>query len=167
MSLDPRLPLPETMLAITREGFGLRFALAPHNEVTTKAGRRFAKPQDGDAVIGVVGVRDTDIVAVITHHGYVLYVAVEEINKLEGPGRGITVIKTGEDDHVIGFVAGEKGASMTVENAAGKESALTIGKGADGRGNKGQRPFGTRSTFKVVPPPVTIPSLGTPSGEGN
>ena len=166
MSLDPRLAVPETLLAITRHGFGLRFATAGQTEVTTRAGRRFAKPQEGDEVIGVVGARDTDIVAVITHAGYVLYVAVEEINKLEGPGRGITVIKVGEDDHVIGFVAGEKGAAMTVENAAGKESKLEIGRGADGRGNKGQRPFGTRSTFKVVPAPVTIPSLGAPA-EGN
>src|SRR5207237_1710762 len=44
LSLDPRLPRTEKLLAISRHGYGLRFALAPHTELSTRAGRRFARP---------------------------------------------------------------------------------------------------------------------------
>src|SRR5207302_6637339 len=48
LSLDPRLPRPEKLLGISRGGYGLRFALAPHTEVSTRAGRRFARPAKED-----------------------------------------------------------------------------------------------------------------------
>ena len=57
MTLDPRALVPETLLAVTKQGFGLRFAMAQHTEVTTKAGRRYAKPKDGDEVLGVIPVQ--------------------------------------------------------------------------------------------------------------
>ena len=57
MTLDPRAMVPPTLLAVTRQGFGLRFATAQHTEVTTKAGRRYAKPKEGDEVLGVVAVQ--------------------------------------------------------------------------------------------------------------
>jgi len=158
-SLDPRLEVPETLLAITKQGFGLRFATAAHAEVTTKAGRRYARPQDGDEVIGVVGVRDTDAVAVATYLGHVLGCKADDINKLEGAGRGVTVIKTDDDDHVIGFVAGDK-VTMTIENAVGKTFTITANpRTAVARGGKGQQ-VQRKTTFKLVPVPVTIPSLG-------
>ena len=61
---------------------------------------------DGDEVIGVIGVKDADVVVTATSAGHVLHCKAEEINKLEGPGRGVTVVKTGDDERVIGFVAG-------------------------------------------------------------
>ena len=33
--------------AVSKRGFGMRFALEPHRELSTRAGRRFAKPADG------------------------------------------------------------------------------------------------------------------------
>ena len=134
--------------------------------MTTKAGRRYAKPGDGDEVIGVLGVRDTDVVVAATQLGHVLHTKADDIAKLEGPGRGVTVIKTGDDDHVIGFIAGDKTTTMTIENAAGKQTVLAAtSKDVSGRGGKGHQ-LQRKTTFKVVVPPVTIPSLGT-STEGN
>jgi uncharacterized protein GlcG (DUF336 family) len=60
-----------------------------------------------------------------TSDGHVLHCKAEEINKLEGPGRGVTVVKTGDDERVIGFVAGDKATTMVIENAAGKAWTLT------------------------------------------
>ncbi len=160
LSLDPRLAPPDTLLAITRRGFGLRFATASRAEVTTKAGRRYARPQEGDAVIGVAGVRDADVVVTATQSGHVLHCNAEEITKLEGPGRGVTVIKTEDDDHVIGFVAGDKNATLQLESAAGKAFPQAADrKQVTGRGGKGHQ-LQRKTTFKVVPSPVTIPSLG-------
>jgi DNA gyrase subunit A len=169
MSLDPRLwpglGVPETLLAVSRNGYGLRFATAAHVEVTTKAGRRYAKPGDGDEILGVVGVKDGDVVVAATANGHVLHTRADDIARLEGPGRGVTVIKTADDDHVIGFIAGDKTTTMTIENAAGKATVLTANpREISGRGGKGHH-LQRKTTFKVVVPPVTIPSLGS-STEG-
>ncbi len=159
-SLDPRLPLPTTMLAVTRGGYGLRFLLSAHAEVTTKAGRRYARPGDGDEVIDVIGVKDTDVVVAATAGGHVLHCRADEINQLEGPGRGVTVIKTDEDDHVIGFIAGDKTTTMVIENAAGKIWTLAADpRQVAARGGKGHQ-LQKKTTFTRQPVPVTIPSLG-------
>ena len=55
LSLDPRLPRPTSLVAVSRHGHGLRFALAPHLEVSTRAGRRYAKPAGGDELFQRVG----------------------------------------------------------------------------------------------------------------
>jgi DNA gyrase subunit A len=165
MTLDPRALIPESMLAITRRGYGLRFALAPHTELTTKAGRRFAKPQAGDEVFGVVPVAETDVVVVATQNGHALTCAAEEITKLEGPGRGITVIKTADDDAVIGFIAGAKGDKLVVESAGGnkKFELEALKKEIGGRGGKGRQLI-KRSQLVLVKPPVTIQPLANATG---
>jgi len=165
MTLDPRAMLPETMLAVSQQGYGLRFAMAPHTEITTKAGRRFAKPAEGDEVIGVVPCNDGDIVVAATRDGHVLHCKADEVNKLEGPGRGVTVIKTGEDDIVIGFIAGRKADVLTIEtDKSGKKFELHADpKEASARGGKGHQVM-KRVTFKVVPRPVTIQPLANAEG---
>ena len=165
MSMDPRLAVPETLLAVTRDGYGLRFALAAHAEVTTKAGRRYARPGDGDEVIGVIGVKDADVVVTATSAGHVLHCKAEEINKLEGPGRGVTVVKTNDDERVIGFVAGDKSTTMVIENAVGKEWTLACdARSVTARGGKGHQ-LQKKTTFTRQPVPVTIPSLGGTEGK--
>ncbi len=164
ISLDPRLAPTETMLAVTKRGFGLRFATALQSEVTTKAGRRYARPSEGDEVLGVTGVRDKDVVVVATQQGHVLHCKADEIARLEGAGRGVTVIKTDDDDHVIGFIAGDRTTLLQLENAAGKAFPQHAEpRSVSARGGKGHQ-LQRKTTFKVVPPPVTIPSLG-PDGD--
>ncbi|MDX2021930.1 MAG: DNA topoisomerase (ATP-hydrolyzing), partial [Deltaproteobacteria bacterium] len=41
-------------LAMSRGGFGLRFSLDPHRELSTRSGRKFAKLADGDDIVGVI-----------------------------------------------------------------------------------------------------------------
>jgi len=165
MTLDPRALPPETLLAVTRQGFGLRFATAQHTEVTTKAGRRYAKPKDGDEVLGVVPCNDGDVVVAATRDGHVLHCKADEIAKLEGPGRGVTVIKVAEDDAVIGFIAGGKGDVLHLETEkSGKDlSQKADPKQASGRGGKGHQVV-KKATLRVVPQPVTIQPLANAEG---
>ncbi len=161
MSLDPRLAVPDTLLAVSKNGYGLRFATAAHGEITTRAGRRYARPAEGDEVIGVIGVKDGDVVVAATHKGHVLHCKADDIARLEGPGRGVTVIKTADDDHVIGFVAGDKHTELVIENAAGKAFPQKADpRAVSARGGKGHA-LQKRTTFTLVEPAVTIPSLGT------
>ncbi|HEU0031341.1 MAG TPA: DNA topoisomerase IV subunit A [Kofleriaceae bacterium] len=165
MTLDPRAMVPPMMLAVTRKGYGLRFATAAHTEITTKAGRRYAKPQDGDEVIGVVPCNDSDTVAVATRDGHVLHCKAEEIAKLEGPGRGVTVIKTEDDDIVIGFIAGAKSDSFEIQtDKSGKKFTINADpKQAKGRGGKGHQLM-KRVSFVRIPKPVTIQPLANAEG---
>ena len=123
-SLDPRVKPAEMMLAVSSRGYGLRFAMAGQLEITTKAGRRFAKPAEGDELIGVVPCGPNDIVVAATRNAHVMICKAEEINQLEGPGRGVTVIKTDEDDQVIGFLSSaNKNEELVIESESGKKFA--------------------------------------------
>jgi DNA gyrase subunit A len=165
MTLDPRAMVAPTLLAISRRGYGLRFASALHNEITTKAGRRYAKPGDGDEIIGVVPCNDTDVVVTATRDGHVLLCKADEIARLEGPGRGVTVIKTEDDDMVIGFIAGAKSDQLIVETEkSGKRFELAADpKQVKGRGGKGHQII-KRAQLVVIPPPVKVQPLANAEG---
>ncbi|MEO8699498.1 MAG: DNA gyrase subunit A, partial [Kofleriaceae bacterium] len=165
MTLDPRAMVPPTLLAVSRNGYGLRFATSGHVEVTTKAGRRFAKPGEGDEILGVVACNDSDTVAVATRDGHVLHCKADDVAKLEGPGRGVTVIKTEDDDAVIGFIAGVKSDSFEIEtDKSGKKFTINADpKQAKSRGGKGHQLM-KRVSFLVVGKPVTIQPLANAEG---
>jgi DNA gyrase subunit A len=165
MTLDPRAMVPPTLLAVSRQGFGLRFASAQHTEITTKAGRRFARPKEGDELIGVVPCNDGDIVVAATKNGHVLHCKADEVAKLEGAGRGVTVIKVGEGDMVIGFIAGRKADTMNIETEkSGKKFELKADpKEVSSRGGKG-RQLMKRVTFRMIEKPVTIQPLANAEG---
>ncbi|HET7504182.1 MAG TPA: DNA topoisomerase IV subunit A [Kofleriaceae bacterium] len=165
MTLDPRAMVAPTLLAISRKGFGLRFASASHAEITTKAGRRYAKPGEGDEIIGVVPCNDGDVVVTATRDGHVLLCKADEIAKLEGPGRGVTVIKTEDDDVVIGFIAGVKSDQLVLETEkSGKRFELAADpKQVKGRGGKGHQII-KRAQLVVVPRPVMIQPLANAEG---
>jgi DNA gyrase subunit A len=165
MTLDPRALVPPTLLAMSKRGYGLRFSMAAHSELTTKAGRRYAKPGEGDEILGVVACNDGDVVAAATRTGYVLHCKADEIAKLEGPGRGVTVIKTVEDDAVIGFIAGRKSDEFTIEtDKSGKKFPIAADpRQVKGRGGKGHQVM-KRVTFTVVPTSVMIQPLANAEG---
>ncbi len=165
MTLDPRALPPETMLAVTRQGFGLRFATAPHTELTTKAGRRYARPKDGDEVLGVIPCNDGDVVVCATRDGHVLHCKADEIAKLEGPGRGVTVIKTAEDDIVIGFISGGKGDVLHLETEKGGKdySQKADPKQVSSRGGKGHQVV-KKASLIATPQPVKIQPLANAEG---
>jgi DNA gyrase subunit A len=168
MSLDPRAVVPDELLAISARGYGLRFAIEPHRQHSTRAGRRYARPGKDDEVVGVVGCGARDVVVVATRKGHHLACLAEEINRLEGPGKGVRVIKVGGDDHVIGFISGShKRDSLALEAASGTrrfELHADPGK-VVARGGKGKQ-LVKRTTLRLRDRPVEIPPLVTAeSGE--
>ncbi len=161
-SLDPRVKPPKELLAISGRGFGLRFALEAHSEPSTRSGRKFARPAKEDEIIGVCAVRSKDIVIVATRKSHVLSCKASEINKLEGAGKGVTVIKTAPDDRVIGFVAGTgKTDTLHMQTTTGtKKFFIAVdGRRLAARGGKGKQ-LVKRSQLKMLPQDVSIASLG-------
>src|SRR5256884_613819 len=139
LSLDKRLPRPEKLLGLTRAGYGLRFALAPHTEVSTRAGRRFSRPAKDDELIGVVPVEEKDFLAVVTEDAYALVTKAKEVNELAGAGRGARVIKVQADDKVVGFLCtADRKAELPLETSKGRKLELTV-REPSGRGGKGRQ----------------------------
>ena len=125
---------------MTKGGYGLRFSLDPHREISTRAGRRFAKMADGDEVVGVLPVADKDILCVVSSKAHVLLCKAEEAALLAGPGRGVTILKVEDDDAVVGFGLGGRKTDdvLVVELDNGKK--VSVGPGqytVTARGGKG------------------------------
>ena len=151
VSLDPRLPIPSMMVAVSQDGYGLRFKLDGFKEISTRSGRRFARCGEGDQIIGVSGCTEKDLLAVVTKKTNALVCKVEEVNELAGPGRGVTVIKTADDDQVMTFLCtSKKGAEVVLETAKGKTLKFSPGRyEVTGRGGKG-REMSKKDEIKTV-----------------
>ena len=164
LSLDPRLGHAGELVALSRKGLGLRFALDAHREVSTRTGRKFARPGEGDEIAFVLPVEAKDVVCVATEQAHVLLCRAEEINVLANPGKGVTVIKVGEGDRLIGagIARGASERPLVVETAGGK--TIEIGPRAyevTSRGGKGRQML-KRSTVKWIPPEVKVMSFTPP-----
>jgi DNA gyrase subunit A len=153
-------------LAVTKRGFGMRFAVEIHRELSTRAGRRFAKPAEGDEVVGVALIPKLDrevLVCVVTSDAHALLCKVEEIPELANPGRGVTVIKTDESVPVAGFAIGtrKEREMLIVETDAGKQ--IPIGPerlSVTARGGKGHGLMRKTKVVRVTTPePPTPPSM--------
>jgi DNA gyrase subunit A len=152
LSLDPRVAgeirpkkegaePPVHALAVTSDGYGLRFSLEPFVEPSTRAGRRFARVPERAEVVGVARLTGGEIVIAATRDARAILTKAEEVNFLSGPGRGVILIKlTGKDDRVLGFVASTGDRDLlTVETSRGAEQTISTAKyEVTGRGGKGR-----------------------------
>jgi DNA gyrase subunit A len=169
LSLDARLENPAKLVAVSRQGYGLRFPLEPHMELSTRAGRRYAKPGEGDEIVGVQPAPDRGLLAVVTRSTHALVCKVNEVNELAGPGRGVTIIKTAEDDPVVAFLCTtDKAAAIELETEKGRKLELSPRKyEVSGRGGKG-REMAKKDRIKVAQRPVQFVPLpeAKPEGKG-
>jgi DNA gyrase subunit A len=172
LSFDPRVidvpapsedasePEPPLALAVTRSGFAFRFSLRPHRDPSTRAGRRFAKPKEGDEVLAVMPISDDDSVVCASGDGHVLGVPAPEIPALAGAGKGAILMDVAEGDRLVGVALAQRDhdrITMETEKGTFKEAKLADVKGT--RANKGT-PIVKRDRFvRVVPPPPVTPTL--------
>jgi DNA gyrase subunit A len=159
---QPDAPPPVHAVAVSSDGYSLRFGLDSFIEPSTRAGRRYARPAEGAEIVGVAKVTGQEIVIAATAEGRGLLCKVDEINFLSGPGKGVILIKLADDDRVIGFIASTGDRDLlTVETTRGAEQTISTAKyEVTGRGGKGrellQRGRFTRVLRPVpdVPPPL-------------
>jgi DNA gyrase subunit A len=157
-------PPPVHALAVTSDGYSLRFSLEPFIEPSTRAGRRFARVAEGAEVVGVARVEGKEIIIAATRQARAMLCKVDEVNFLGGPGRGVILIKLQKnDDRLLGFIASTGDRDLlTVETSRGAEQTISTAKyEVTGRGGKGrellQRGQFTRVlwTTPEAPPPLT------------
>jgi DNA gyrase subunit A len=153
-------------LGVTKRGFGMRFGLDIHRELSTRAGRRFAKVAEGDEIVGIALVnqaKNEELVCAVTSSAHAILCRVSEVPELANPGRGVTVIKTDESDPVMGFGVGTRKdrVLLVVETDSGKE--IPIGPerlSVTARGGKGHGLMRKVKVVRVSPPePPAVPTL--------
>ena len=157
----PQAPLVHAV-AVSSDGFSLRFGVEPLVEPSTRAGRRYARPAKDAEVVGVAKVTGEEVLIVATAQGRGLLCRASEVNYLSGPGKGVILIKLSNDDRVLGFIASTGDRDLlTVETTRGAEQTISTGKyEVTGRGGKGrellQRGQFTRILWAApdAPPPL-------------
>ena len=95
-------PEPPFAIAVTRGGLGFRFSLRPHRDPSTRAGRKYAKLNEGDEVLAVHVADAGFAVLCASSDGHALGVALDEIAVLAGVGKGAMVMKIEEGERVLG-----------------------------------------------------------------
>ncbi len=173
-SLDPRVAgqiapkkegaePPVHAVAVSSDGYSLRFSLEPYIEPSTRAGRRYAKAGKEAEFVGVSRVVGGEILIAATREARAILCRADEVNFLSGPGRGVILIKLSSGaDKVLGFVASTGDRDLlTVETSRGAEQTISTTKyEVTGRGGKGRELLQRGQFTKVVwPLPEAPPPL--------
>jgi DNA gyrase subunit A len=152
---------PVHAVAVTSDGYSLRFSLEPFVEPSTRSGRRYARPSEGVEVVGVAKITGVETVIVATKEARALLCRADEVNFLSGPGKGVILIKLqSDDDTVLGFIAstGDRDI-MRVETSRGAEQTISTTKyEVTGRGGKGRELLQRGQFTRVIPADVENPA---------
>jgi DNA gyrase subunit A len=156
---------PVHAVAVTSDGYSLRFSLAGFVEPSTRAGRRYARVPEGAEVVAVGRITGEETIIAATKEARAILSPAEEINFLSGPGRGVILIKLQDDDRVIGAIASSGDRDlMTVETSRGGEQTISTAKyEVTSRGGKGRELMQRGGFTRVIPGEVALPEL--PDGE--
>jgi DNA gyrase subunit A len=170
-SLDPRVapgitPRKEGeipawhVVAVTSDGYSLRFGFDGFIEPSTRAGRRYARPSEGVEVIGLARIDGSETIIAATAQARAMLCKIDEINYLSGPGKGVILIKLNpEEDRVLGFIAsvGDRDL-LTVETSRGAEQTISTTKyEVTGRGGRGRELLQRGQFTRIVPTELTAP----------
>jgi len=176
LSLDPRAvgditprtkkgsdepePAPTHAVAVSSDGYALRFGLDTFVEPSTRTGRRYARPAGDAEIVGVEKLTGKEVLIAATAEARGMLCRAGEINYLAGPGRGVILIKlSADEDRVLGFIASKGDRDLlTVETSRGAEQTISTAKyEVTGRGGKG-RELLQRGTFtRILWPQPDLP----------
>jgi DNA gyrase subunit A len=134
------LPAGGQIIAVTKHGFGFRLNADPHREVSTRAGRRYAKLEEGDEVVNVLPYRPKEVLCMVTAQARSLMCKAAEAAELANPGKGVTMIKVEDDDAVVGFALGDPYGDELLIAELDNGKKVSMGPGHDevtSRGGKG------------------------------
>jgi DNA gyrase subunit A len=147
-------------LAVTSDGYALRFGLDNFREVSTKAGRRYARPAEGAEVSLAAVIDGSETLIAASQNRRVLLCRADEVNFLSGAGKGVLLIKLDGGDRLLAAVAAvDDRDTLTVKTSMGGEQRLNTGRyKVTGRGGKGHEFVSRGQIVEVIHPPVTAPA---------
>jgi len=158
-SSEPGIPKVHGV-AVTSDGYSLRFSFEPFVEPSTRAGRRYARVPEGAEVVGVARLTGGEVLIAATREARGLLAKADEVNFLSGPGRGVILIKlSSKTDRVLGFIASTGDRDLlTVETSRGAEQTISTAKyEVTGRGGKGRELLQRGQFTKIISPTPEAP----------
>jgi DNA gyrase subunit A len=147
-------------LAVTSDGYSLRFGFDTYREVSTRSGRKFARPAEGSEVSLAAVVSGDEIIIAASRERRVLLCKANEINFLSGPGKGVLLIKMDKSDRLLGVItAVDDRDTLTVKTSMGGEQRLNTGRyKVTGRGGRGHEFVSRGQIVEVLFNPVPAPA---------
>jgi DNA gyrase subunit A len=153
-------PAPVHAVAVSSDGYALRFNLDPFVEPSTRAGRRYARPSKDAEIVNVARIAGGEVLIAATAEGRGILCKADEVNFLSGPGKGVLLIKLGTEDRVLGAIAsGGDRDLLTVETTRGGEQTISTAKyEVTGRGGKGRELLQRGGFAKILWPMPDAPA---------
>ena len=155
-------PAPVHAVAVSSDGYALRFNLDGFVEPSTRSGRRFARPAGGAEIVNVARLSGGEVLIAASAEARGILCKADDVNFLSGPGKGVLLIKLAKDDRVLGAIASSGDRDLlTVETTRGAEQTISTAKyEVTGRGGKGRELLQRgRFTRVVWPMPEAPPQL--------
>jgi DNA gyrase subunit A len=155
----PDNPPPVHAVAVSSDGYSLRFGLEPLVEPSTRTGRRYARPAEGAEIVNVARVTGDEVLIAATAQARGILCKADEVNYLSGPGKGVILIKLADEDRVLGFIASAGDRDLlTVETTRGAEQTISTTKyEVTGRGGKGRELLQRGQFTRIVRPTPEAP----------
>jgi DNA gyrase subunit A len=151
-SADPETPPPLQMLVATSEGRGFRLSLEAFAEPSTRSGRRYAKPGQGEEIICATETGGTECLLCVSRAGRILLCQIEEVSYLTGAAKGVTLLKLEPGDRLLAahVCNSDDDGLMVCRADGGKPMRVTAGsEKLVSRGGKGH-PLIKRGQLVVV-----------------
>lgn len=151
-------PVPPFILVVTAQGQVLRTPYLPFKSPSTKAGRMYARLNEGDKVVLVKLLSREKSLILATKNGHLIHFDLDEVNILSGVGKGVMGIKLEDGDSCIGGATiGSKDDSLQVETTTEKVMEF---KGTRyelvSRGGKGFEVVKRSGFVRVIPPEIAL-----------
>jgi DNA gyrase subunit A len=147
-------------IAVTSDGYSLRFGLDAFREVSTRSGRRYARPKEGAEVVMAATIDGSETVIAASQGRRVMVCPADAINFLSGPGKGVLLIKLDKSDRLMAAItAVDDRDTLTVKTSMGGEQRLNTGRyKITGRGGKGNEFVSRGQIVEVIYAPVAAPA---------
>ena len=171
-SLDPRVigdiespdeehAPPSHAIAVSSDGYSLRFGFEPFVEPSTRNGRRYARSSKGNEIIAVANIFGDETIIAVTRKARAILCSAEQVNYLAGPGRGVILLKVAKDDKLLGFKAstGDRDLLEVVTSQGSNRTISTAKYEVTGRGGRGREVMKRGSITRIVPEDVSPPAL--------
>ncbi|MAE62997.1 MAG: DNA topoisomerase [Phycisphaeraceae bacterium] len=152
---------PSHAIAVTSDGYALRFGYESFLEPSTRSGRRFARLTGQAEVVGVAGITGHETLIAISRAARAMLCPAVQVNYLSGPGRGVKLIRLDKDDRILGFKAstGDRDLLEVVTSQDSKRTVSTAKYEVTSRGGKGRTIMQRGSISRIVPEPVEAVTL--------
>ncbi len=160
VSFDPRnKPKEEQLIAITKQGIGLRSEWSLYKPEGTRFRKRFFKLEPGDELLGVADASEQANLVIVTKKGSVVYLSGNQVKKLQRLGQGGTLGTLDAHDEVVAFSVNRP---CTVEDETGKP--YTVSPKTKKQKNEPTKETRKKSLakgriFRIAKKPVQIPMI--------